>query len=304
MTKSNLKLVAPQPTLDELLAAETSAEQTVRDAETAFAQRDTPSALATPKPNDRTTIAWNEAFYALEQARRGLGAARVAVADHRRAGLHAAGESDRRASLSAAIAAASKAAAAVETARARAVRAADFRDHAEQAHAAAVAAVAAAREESARLAEDAVISGASPAGAGTLRKARERETEAADALDAASAASAKIEATIPDLEREARQAAGVVTAAIDFLLTMPIGRLVDEAARLQEELGARRAVLHHLRGAADDHDRSRIAEYLKHEFLPFGPNDTPRDHPAMEPWRAARAALTRNANAPLPAVDG
>lgn len=311
MPRTNLKLVSPSPPAPALGKLEAAlenaktqlaqAEAVLRDVERRWVPTWTPA-----DPNDPAREEHRQAFDARERAYGEVRRAEQAIKDHHIAAGRAAGESERRERLADAIEAARKADAALASARKALERAEEMADRAEHAIAAGAAAVAKAKETHARQAERAARSGKQPVESGALREARALEQKAMDELEAARAAATRIEATIPDLEDDAKKATETVSAAIGNLLAIQVPQLLERARRQQRELGTIRALLRQLKSAnLIDADTKLIADFFYEPPFPHERNNSgtpPAKHPDVGAWDAAIEALARDANAPLPTL--
>ena len=184
----------------------------------------------------------------------------------------------------------------------------------------ATADVATARERQATNMAAAAKSGAASSPDKSMREARAQEIDASDELDAARAALAACEAALIEPEKTHTNAQQYVESCADAVMATGVAALLVEAEAIQRELGVKRAVLQFLRKDCiepycpaseiinwDEVNAGGVPRSKKNEapavskFLDapvFSFYDT--THPAIEPWRAARDALMRDASAPLP----
>ncbi len=210
--------------------------------------------------------------------------------------------------LAAAIQAAADAEHTVEAARAAVARATDMVAQARERLDAAFAETARAKGEASARALTAATTGEALAPDGSMRTARLREIDAQDDLDACRAALTSAEATLAGPEEAARRAQKrVAEAAQEVMAGAPLDRILAEASALQERLSGLRAVLWFLsRECLDrestERERQKIATFLAAPAYAWEFNGRINEHPALEPWRAARQALQTNADAPLPDV--
>lgn len=176
-------------------------------------------------------------------------------------------------------------------------------------------AVAAARTEQQRRLVDAAKSGEAITADTTMRELRAAELEAQDQLDAAVAALATVEGSAGDPE-QATEAARQLDLYVGSVLWTRAAPLLERAEALQAELIKVRVGLRYLlhtckpgeaslREPADELVRA-VRDFLRPTLeLPgtYGSVSYGVDwdhHPAIDPWRQAREALAKDAEAELP----
>jgi hypothetical protein len=140
-----------------------------------------------------------------------------------------------------------------------------------------------------------------------VRAARQALTELQDERDAVKIALDDLKAQLPDIELAAKQADADVDTEINKILQPLAVDLISRERRLTAEIAALRGSLASLFRANEiphtEYDyrikRSTVADLVRSEFerelenlLPVG----------ADVWRATRAALRRDPNAPLPAI--
>ena len=111
---------------------------------------------------------------------------------------------------------------------------------------------------------------------------------------------AKVEASIAEYEAELRRAERRVENAIAEITASAIDGVVAQAETLRRELDGEQAVLWFLAHASPLGE----AAYRASVALPLTPPGAVwpdyQRHPTLAPWRTAREALLRDADAPLP----
>jgi multidrug efflux pump subunit AcrA (membrane-fusion protein) len=153
--------------------------------------------------------------------------------------------------------------------------------------------------------------------ASPLRAARAAQADAEDDLGAARAALEQLRTALADLEAESGHADIALDVAVNSVLAAEAAvALVEKLERLKQELPALQAQLHFLRNRSSlNHGAYRqevpelaapfaeIAPRIRNAVelgLPFHVAAA-EQHPAVEPWRAACAAMRRgDPDAPLP----
>jgi hypothetical protein len=148
-----------------------------------------------------------------------------------------------------------------------------------------------------------------------LREARAAELEAQDQLEVAEAALAEVEESVGGPEHESAEVRARLAKYADGVVLTRAEPLLEETKALHDKLIANRIVLRymlhelkphgaHLQASTDEAAKA-IHDFLRNEAeLPgsYGSVQwTEWDrHPAANPWRAAREALMKDAEAPLP----
>jgi hypothetical protein len=183
--------------------------------------------------------------------------------------------------------------------------------------AAAVAAVASAREHQARRVAQAISAGSQATPASALRAARAAEVEAQDNQDAGVAALAQLQASLADLEAGAASAAMRLEAALNALLSTAGAPLIERLRLCRIETAELLAILCFIRerGGVRHGTNSRetrelaeplaaikpdIGKALAAIGFPFADVDHAMQHPIVNVWAEAVAALRADADASLP----
>ena len=134
-----------------------------------------------------------------------------------------------------------------------------------------------------------------------MRRVRAGERDAEADIAAARGAPAKVEASIGEYEAELRRAERRVENAIAEIMASAIDGVIAKAETSRRELDDEHAVLSFL---AHSSPPGNEAAYRASVALPSTPPGAPwpdyQRRPALAPWRAAREALLRDADAPLP----
>jgi hypothetical protein len=223
--------------------------------------------------------------------------------------------SRERQALAVAIEAAAMAARATEGGLAAVARASELVDDAQSKHAAASATVSAAKERHTAATAEAIGRGA-PVPASAVRAARAAQADAEDDLDAAKAALKQLQTALAGLEEEAHRADIAVEAAVNSVLAGEAAvLLVERLEHLKRELPELQAKLYFLKSRGFERQgiysvevpalhaplaeiESRITSAIE---LGLSFHVTAAEqHPAVEPWRAACAALRDDPDVPLP----
>lgn len=223
---------------------------------------------------------------------------------------------DKRARLAEAQAAIKRSEAAEEQTRTVVARAREQVSRARDNLGRAQEAIAAAKVEQERRLVEAAKSGKTiDASTTTTRDLRAAELEAQDQVDAAVAALATVEQSVGDPE-QATEAVRQLDLYVGSVLWTQAERLYEEAKAMQAGLIERRAVLRYLLHEFKSDD-ARLREptdelvRMVRDFLRYTP-DMPSTfggtasltdwdrHPATQPWRQAREALAKDAEAVLP----
>ena len=97
----------------------------------------------------------------------------------------------------------------------------------------------------------------------------------------------------------------VASAARDVVLSwVDVGALLDDAQRVADALVTKRAVLSFLQESLPDGDARRaVARFLSEPFLRDELTGSWRNRPDVAPWREAIAALHRDPDTALPAIE-
>jgi hypothetical protein len=223
-----------------------------------------------------------------------------------------------RANLAEAISARDEAQRAAEDARGAVARARAMVAQAEARLVSAAATTASAKEAWAERMTTAAATGVAPPPDRGTRDARLGEVDAQDDLDAARSALATCEAAVGGPEYLVGKAEERAAAAADAVLVGPgavtVAKLLAEAQVVQDDLVNRRVVLRFFlreKIIAPGPEADAVASFLLsvERSIPgpppwgkIGAVDFQNwdKHPAADPWRAARAALLRSADAVLP----
>ncbi len=204
-----------------------------------------------------------------------------------------------RVALAAAIEAAATASREASTSADRVARAKVLVVHAEAAHETGIAGIEAARSA----AVDRLAAGRE--GVGEVQAARARAQDAEDDLVAARGALARVIAAEDeaDTERLARKAQEAVKATVRAVVSAEaLEPLIEQTARLQEQLDARRAVLRAIASAEPwprSDTRDKIEHFLSRPYETGGARQG-IDVALVAEWAAAAARLATDAGAPLP----
>jgi hypothetical protein len=208
-----------------------------------------------------------------------------------------------RQALAAAVAAASTADAAVMRSREVLSRAETFLRQAGVRHVGAEEGLSKALAEHGETLASAIASGASPNVGGVVRAARARLIEAEDELAGATAAFAKLKESVQGPDEEALEAKRAVEQAVAGVVAGHVDTLLEDAKRAQFEYVERCAVLNEVRKLLHPWtaDYKAVdgfvgaASIVIHQRV-FGGASLA----AVEEWRKAVGALTRDATVRLP----
>jgi hypothetical protein len=308
MKNHNLKIVAhsPHDELDAAIAAEAEASTKWLHAEASLAKKYPgdhrlidvkahwePERIRFFEERQAVSIVKQDA----DAARRAVDQARVRVAEH-------VTEMEKRVSLAAAIKAAAETRKAVAEAQVIADRASKMVSAAQEKYNAAADAAKAAREQHSRNAEEAARTGY-PLKAVSLRDTRSAEADVLDDLDAAKAAFVKTERAVAGFRAAYETSEKEISRlADDVIRASAVMALLIKARELKRNLLACRLSLIFLdqTGLVLEGESDAVADFLAGGLLPDGDSESQqRDEDAAEfPWRQAREALTRDADAPLP----
>jgi hypothetical protein len=260
--------------------------------------------------NDPRRIAFEAEIAERLQAQReaqAAEAARIAAAPLRSV-------AETRAALAQAITARDKAEQVLAKVRAAASQATANEKSARERLAACEAAAAKAKAEHVERCEAAARQGKPLPSPGAMRATNIEVADATEQLEAACAAVANIAERVPDLERELRRVQDRVDAAADDVIRgTSVAQLVTQARARQDDLIGRRLGLYYLLReglVGDASERKAVADLLHDAALPQAVSINGRviqstgvqapAHDGAEAWRAARAALARDAVAVLP----
>jgi hypothetical protein len=206
-----------------------------------------------------------------------------------------------RAALAAAIVQRDAAQRKVDAAKASVERASALVEAAEGRCAAAVAALATRRKEGAQRVLEMATTGAAGMPDVSTREASQADLDAAEGLLAAKDALATCVAHLKDPEADLRHAEWHVERALSPVLAAEADRVLAETERLKDELEGARAVLAFLQSSLEPGSPLQRKVMFALPATPPGEREVDlRQHPALAPWRDAREALTRDADAPLP----
>jgi hypothetical protein len=259
-------------------------------------------------PNDPRLRAAIEALEAKQRAEREAEAARVAARQ---------AESPRslaecRAALAQAITARDKAEQALAKERAAAAQAVTNEKAARERQAVCESTAAKMSADHIARCEQAARDGKPLPAPGSLHAAEVANATAV--VGAAQTAAANFTDRVSDLERELRRAQDRVAAGVDDVIrATSVAQLVTQARALQDDLIGRRLGLYYLLHdglIGDASERKAVADLLHDAALPQAVSINGRviqstgvqapAHDGSEAWRAARAALARDADAALP----
>jgi hypothetical protein len=261
--------------------------------------------------NDPRRVAYEQATAAARQAEAKADEARKRVEEVRRQnGLK---PSVARAELKAAVAAMRKAERTVANNLKAIERADTTAADAAARFEKAQAAIEKAKNTDTQAAVRAAQQGETPATSSVMYRARNIERFAEDGLAAAKAAHADLTARQPELESEVRYARDDLERAIRAVIASeaPVRRLIEQTARLQEQLVHKRVLLRHLTEGnliegyliADEATREAAETLLRRELpAPQGERVQHEDwdeHPASLAWDKMLAKLATDADAEL-----
>jgi DNA repair exonuclease SbcCD ATPase subunit len=155
--------------------------------------------------------------------------------------------------------------------------------------------VTAAKGEDAEALAAVLVSGGSAPPQAATQRAREEQLAATDALEAARSAVTRLERDLKDCEREVERADEAVRAAIAAMLQPTAQKMIDEAKHFRAEYLKRQHAIDAMAERLDGFKR-----------LDFSVGDD--EYRALcvsfrGPWTAAIERLTRDGDAPLPAIE-
>ena len=136
------------------------------------------------------------------------------------------------------------------------------------------------------------------------RAAAEAEARLDTARRTQDALNKQVKAAERDLDSPNTELEQCVRVVMRSEATALIDAILREAAALQAELGAKRALLSFLSGEVFEWNerelRQPVTDFMTAPAYPWEWNGRSKEHPALAPWHQAREALRQSADAPLP----
>jgi chromosome segregation ATPase len=195
---------------------------------------------------------------------------------------------------------------ALDAARRSVTRAGDAVRRAEDNLTAARSAIAEARSRHLALLSEAATQGVPPASPAAVREARRREDDALEEVELCRTAEAELRSRLPALEADVQHAVEQRAAAVDAVVRTVAANIFTETEELVEQLLGKRAVLRFLRNLSHPAQSRADIDGRDPQDLILGMigrlRDDDRswaDHPAVRPFREARARLVSDPDAAI-----